>query len=78
MKKVADDKKGLTRYVTFTEEEWEAYNEKPHIKTAYTEAEDGPFWNEANQQCLRKAIADVEAGLHCHAHSLITPDNDED
>jgi hypothetical protein len=78
MKQFADDKKGLTRYVTFTEEEWEAYNEKPYTKTAYTEAEDGPFWNEANQQYLRKAIADVEAGQHCHAHSLIMLDDDED
>ncbi|MDR3335255.1 MAG: hypothetical protein LBT13_10290 [Treponema sp.] len=30
MKQLADDKKGLTRYITFSEEKWEAYNEKPY------------------------------------------------
>jgi hypothetical protein len=35
MKQVADAKKGLTKYVTFTEEEWEEYNEKSYTKATW-------------------------------------------
>jgi hypothetical protein len=34
---------------------------KEKVKTGYTE-EDDPFWNEANQTRLRKAMQDIKAG----------------
>jgi hypothetical protein len=35
MKQFADDKNGLTKRITFTEEEWEAYNEKPYTRASW-------------------------------------------
>jgi hypothetical protein len=35
MQQFADDKKGLTSYITFTEEEWEEYNEKSYTKATW-------------------------------------------
>jgi hypothetical protein len=35
MKQFADDKKGLTKCITFTEEEWEEYNEKHYTKATW-------------------------------------------